>query len=81
MIEAQTLKRMIRAMNSILNLYDEKEIPEEIVDRLMTGILAVETYLNIPKEYDEKTGMLLKYVMPVNFGDWIKGLGENKLAK
>jgi hypothetical protein len=82
-IDEKTLKRMIRAMNSVLNLYDEDGIPEKLIDTMMEGVVAVADFLGLTKIalYDKDTGVMIKYIMPVNFDDWLASQGAQKNAK
>lgn len=78
MIDKTVIKRMVRAMNSVLNLYDT-ELPDEITETLMAGVTKVATFLQLNEhaEYDKNTGELLKYLVPEDYEKWLSGtLGE-----
>lgn len=77
MIDKTVIKRMVRAMNSVLNLYDT-ELPEEITDTMMAGIEKVAAYLKLDEhaEYDKDTGELIKYLVPEDYEDWMKNSGD-----
>lgn len=76
-IDEKSMKRMIRAMNSVLNLYDVEEIPDELVEILMKGVKEVAIMLRLKDIalYDEQ-GTIIKYVMPEDFEIWLSTKGE-----
>lgn len=78
-MEEKTLKRVVRAMNSILNLYDT-DFPEPLIDKLMEGVVEVAGFLKLTKIaiLDEETGDILKYVMPEDYNKWIENRGKKK---
>ena len=82
MIEEKSLKRLIRAMNSVLNLYDVEDIPEAIVDVMMHGVVKVANILKLSEIaiYDND-GVMVKYVMPENFDTWLQTEGETTDAE
>ena len=53
--DEQALKRLIRVMNSVINLYDVEGIPKEILDYLYYPVGHLADILNIPVE-KRKTG-------------------------
>jgi hypothetical protein len=70
-IKQESIKRMIRAMNSILNLYDENDIPDAITNILMTGIVEVASKLGLTDiAISNKDGDIIKFVMPEDFTAW-----------
>ena len=76
-MEEKTLKRAVRAMNSILNLYDT-EFPEPLIDKMMEGVVGVADFLGLTKIaiLDTETHSILKYVMPEDFDNWIENRGK-----
>ena len=74
-ITEKGLKRLVRAMNSILNLYDVGEIPEEITDALCEPVNYVADFLKVPTK-DRKDGTIDKYIMPENFDAWLDKSGK-----
>jgi len=80
-IDEKSMKRMIRAMNSVLNLYDVEEIPDEIVEMLMKGVKEVATLLRLKDIalYDDNK-VLMKYVMPEDFDAWLNNNGVVDIA-
>lgn len=76
-MEEKTLKRVIRAMNSILNLYDT-DFPEPLIDKMMEGVVEVAGFLKLTEMaiLDEGTGDILKYVMPENYDKWVENRGK-----
>lgn len=68
---------MIRAGNSWLNLYDVEDIPDELVDRGMEGILDVFDFLGIPAATEEVDGeeVIMKFLVPEDFDAWLLSKG------
>jgi len=77
-MDASTLKRIIRAMNSILNLYDT-DFPEEHIDKMMEGIIEVADFLKLTNiAITDDDGFIIKYVMPDDYETWAKTKGEGE---
>jgi len=74
-ITEKGLKRLVRAMNSILNLYDVGEIPEKITDALCEPVEYIAGFLKIPAKI-RKDGTVDKYIMPENFEEWLEKNGD-----
>lgn len=74
-ITEKGLKRLVRAMNSVLNLYDVGEIPEEITDTLCEPVTYVATLLKVPTKA-RKDGTIDKYIMPEDFNKWLDKSGK-----
>ena len=75
-MDSATLKRVIRAMNSVLNLYDT-DFPEELIDRLVEGVVEVADFLGLTKlAILDDDGFIIKYVMPEDFDIWVKTQGK-----
>jgi hypothetical protein len=84
--DEHALKRLIRVMNSVLNLYDVDGIPKEIKDYLYYPVGQLAEMLNIPVEW-QKTGdvkedgepelEIKKFIMPENFTEWVDSSGKN----
>lgn len=76
-IDEKGLKRLIRAMNSVLNLYDVENIPEEVTDIMMEGVVRIANMLKLTDLalYDKETKGILKYIMPEDFNVWLRSNG------
>jgi len=81
----EALKRLIRVMNSVLNITDYEEIPEEITQYLYYPVGQIAEMLNIPviwrktKEKDENGEYIMeieKFVMPEDFDKWVETNGK-----
>lgn len=78
MIEKSVIKRMVRAMNSVLNLYDT-DLPEEITDTLMSGVEKVAAFLKLNEcAFYDDNGTLLKYIVPEDYDAWMNNSGEQE---
>ena len=75
-MEESNLKRLVRAMNSCVNIYDVEDVPEELTDVLMIGVVKLAKMLKLDKIalYDDN-GDLVKYVMPEDFDAWLNNNG------
>lgn len=82
--DEQSLKRLIRVMNSVLNLYDIEGLPQEVVDYLYYPVGNLAEILNIPiemqktKEKDENGEYIeeiKRFIMPENFEKWVESKG------
>ena len=76
--DENALKRLIRVMNSVLNLYDEEKIPIEVIDIMYQPIAKLASVLKIPVKSKEIDGrqIIEKFVMPENFERWLETNGE-----
>lgn len=76
--DESALKRLIRLLNSVVNLYDIENIPIEIVEMLCEPVWKIVNILKIPtkmKMVGEKE-VIDKFVMPENFDRWLETKGE-----
>jgi hypothetical protein len=76
--DENALKRFIRVLNSILNLYDIENIPLELVEMLYKPVNEIVNIMKIPiksKVIDGKE-VIDKFVMPENFERWLETNGE-----
>jgi hypothetical protein len=73
-------KRLLRGMNTILNLYDIEGIPKEILDYLYYPVGHIAEMLNIPVEMQktknkDEDGNIIeevkRFIMPENFAEWV----------
>ena len=83
-LDESGLKRLIRVMNSVLNLYDIESVPEEIVDILYEPIGTLAEVLNLPykvriviNEDGEEEEEIDKFIMPEDFETWMETNGRN----
>jgi len=76
--DESALKRLIRLMNSTVNLYDIENIPIEIVDVLTKPVFSIVKVLKIPVKMKEVDGkeVIDKFIMPENFDRWLETKGE-----
>lgn len=76
--DENALKRFIRVLNSVLNLYDIDNIPIELIDLLYQPVATVVSILKIPAKTKEVDGkeIIEKFVMPENFERWLETNGE-----
>ena len=76
--DEKALKRLIRLMNSVVNLYDIENIPIEIVDMLCKPVFSLVNILKIPTKTKDVDGkeVIDKFVMPENFDRWLETKGE-----
>jgi len=84
-ISEDSLKRLIRGMNTTLNLYDVEGIPKEITDYLYYPVGHMAEMLNIPvemqktKEKDDKgepIWEIKRFIMPEDFEKWLDTDGK-----
>jgi len=75
-ITEKGLKRLVRAMNSVLNLYDVEEIPEALTDALCEPVEYIAGFLKVPTKIRIKDGTVDKYIMPENFDEWLENNGK-----
>lgn len=76
--DENALKRFIRVLNSVLNLYDIENIPLELVDMLYKPVNEIVNIMKIPiksKVIDGKE-VIDKFIMPENFERWLETNGE-----
>lgn len=74
--DEESLKRLIRVMNSVLNLYDIEKIPVEIIDMLYTPVGELVKILNITVKPRPGTNEIDKFIMPENFERWLETNGR-----
>lgn len=74
--DEESLKRLIRVMNSVLNLYDIEKIPVEIIDMLYTPVGELAKILNITVKPRPGTNEIDKFIMPENFERWLETNGR-----
>lgn len=76
--DENALKRFIRVLNSVLNLYDIENIPIELVNMLYKPVNEIVNIMKIPiksKVVDGKE-VIDKFIMPENFERWLETNGE-----
>lgn len=76
--DESALKRLIRLLNSVVNLYDIENIPIEIVEMLCKPVFSIVNILKIPVKMKivEGKDVIDKFVMPENFERWLETKGE-----
>jgi hypothetical protein len=74
--DEEALKRLIRTMNSVLNLYDIEGIPIEIVHIMYKPINDIMKLLKIPVKTKSDGETIDKFIMPENFSRWLETNGE-----
>ena len=84
--DAAALKRLIRIMNSVLNIYDVSGIPNEISDMLFEPVGKLAKILNIPYKLaptkeGESEADIQKYIMPDDFEEWFETNGNKRVVK
>jgi len=72
------LKRMIRAMNSILNLHDVEGLSDPLISLMSEPVDKVAKLLNIPEQTKVENGeeVVIKYLVPENFEEWYETYGR-----
>ena len=76
--DESALKRLIRLLNSVVNLYDIENIPIELVEMLCKPVWNIVNILKLPTKLKMVDGkeVIDKFVMPENFERWLETKGE-----
>jgi hypothetical protein len=76
--DENALKRFIRVLNTVVNLYDIENIPIEIVEIMCKPVWNIANVLKIPvkMKVDGDQEVIDKFVMPENFERWLETRGE-----
>lgn len=76
MFDEESLKRLVRTLNSVFNLYDVEAIPIEIIEMLCEPVWNIVKILNIPIKLKSDNETIDKFIMPEDFETWFETNGR-----